>query len=89
MVFQSFNLFPHLTVLQNITEGPRVVKRVSRSEAEAAAESLLAKVGLESKAHAYPAQLSGGQQQRVAIAQRAGDGAGRDAVRRTDQRARS
>jgi ABC-type polar amino acid transport system ATPase subunit len=68
MVFQSFNLFPHLTVLQNITEAPRVVKRVSRSEAEAAAGALLAKVGLENKAGAYPAQLSGGQQQRVAIA---------------------
>jgi ABC-type polar amino acid transport system ATPase subunit len=68
MVFQSFNLFPHLTVLQNITEAPRVVKGVPRSEAEAAAGVLLAKVGLESKAGAYPAQLSGGQQQRVAIA---------------------
>jgi ABC-type polar amino acid transport system ATPase subunit len=68
MVFQSFNLFPHLTVLQNITEAPRVVKGVSRSEAETAAGALLAKVGLENKAGAYPAQLSGGQQQRVAIA---------------------
>jgi len=68
MVFQSFNLFPHLTVLQNITEAPRVVKRVARREAEAAASALLAKVGLEHKAGAYPAQLSGGQQQRVAIA---------------------
>ena len=68
MVFQSFNLFPHLTVLKNITEAPRVVKGVPRSEAEAAAGVLLAKVGLESKAGAYPAQLSGGQQQRVAIA---------------------
>jgi ABC-type polar amino acid transport system ATPase subunit len=68
MVFQSFNLFPHLTVLQNITEAPRVVKGVSRDEAEAAAGALLAKVGLENKAGAYPGQLSGGQQQRVAIA---------------------
>jgi cystine transport system ATP-binding protein len=68
MVFQSFNLFPHLTVLQNITEAPRVVKRMARREAEAAAAALLAKVGLEHKAGAYPAQLSGGQQQRVAIA---------------------
>ena len=68
MVFQSFNLFPHLTVLQNITEAPRVVKRMARREAEAAASALLAKVGLEHKADAYPAQLSGGQQQRVAIA---------------------
>src|SRR6185436_18278570 len=68
MVFQSFNLFPHLTVLENITAGPMVVKRTGRSEAEALARSLLAKVGLESKAGAYPSQLSGGQQQRVAIA---------------------
>src|SRR3984957_6273070 len=68
MVFQSFNLFPHLTVLQNISEAPRVVKGLSRSQAEAAAGVLLAKVGLENKADAYPAQLSGGQQQRVAIA---------------------
>jgi len=68
MVFQSFNLFPHLTVLQNITEAPRTVKGVPRAEAEAAAGVLLVKVGLESKAGAFPAQLSGGQQQRVAIA---------------------
>ena len=68
MVFQSFNLFPHLTVLQNITTAPRVVKAVPRAEAEAIAVSLLAKVGLADKAGAYPAQLSGGQQQRVAIA---------------------
>ena len=68
MVFQSFNLFPHLTVLQNITEGPTVVKGVARPEAEALARQLLAKVGLETKAGANPAQLSGGQQQRVAIA---------------------
>lgn len=68
MVFQQFNLFPHLTVLQNITEAPRVVKGVSRADAEAHARKLLAKVGLEAKAAAYPSQLSGGQQQRVAIA---------------------
>jgi ABC-type polar amino acid transport system ATPase subunit len=68
MVFQSFNLFPHLTVLQNITTAPRVVKAVPRAEAEAIAVTLLAKVGLADKAGAYPAQLSGGQQQRVAIA---------------------
>src|SRR5271154_6416642 len=68
MVFQSFNLFPHLTVLQNITEAPRVVKGIPRSEAEAAACALLAKIGLENKAGSYPSQLSGGQQQRVAIA---------------------
>jgi ABC-type polar amino acid transport system ATPase subunit len=68
MVFQSFNLFPHLTVLQNITEAPLVVKRIPQGEAEDRARKLLAKVGLEHKAEAYPAQLSGGQQQRVAIA---------------------
>src|SRR5258706_3573373 len=68
MVFQSFNLFPHLTVLQNITEGPTVVKQVPLPEAEALARKLLAKVGLEAKADSFPAQLSGGQQQRVAIA---------------------
>jgi ABC-type polar amino acid transport system ATPase subunit len=68
MVFQSFNLFPHLTVLQNVTEGPTVVKGVPQSEAESRAHALLAKVGLANKADSYPAQLSGGQQQRVAIA---------------------
>jgi ABC-type polar amino acid transport system ATPase subunit len=68
MVFQSFNLFPHLTVLQNLTEAPTVVKRVPSREAETRARELLAKVGLEHKADAHPSQLSGGQQQRVAIA---------------------
>ncbi len=68
MVFQSFNLFPHLTALQNITVGPITVKKISGAEAKAAAMTLLEKVGLENKAGAYPAQLSGGQQQRVAIA---------------------
>src|SRR6185436_10689190 len=68
MVFQSFNLFPHLNVLDKITVGPRVVKRVGPAEAEGRARQLLAKVGLETKAELYPAQLSGGQQQRVAIA---------------------
>ncbi|MDB6066422.1 MAG: putative transporter subunit: ATP-binding component of superfamily transporter [Pedosphaera sp.] len=68
MVFQSFNLFPHLTVLQNITEAPIVVKRVPEAEANSLARDLLAKVGLENKADSYPSQLSGGQQQRVAIA---------------------
>jgi ABC-type polar amino acid transport system ATPase subunit len=68
MVFQSFNLFPHLTVLENITLGPRVVKAVTAAEAEVRARKLLAKVGLEHKAAAYPSQLSGGQQQRAAIA---------------------
>ena len=68
MVFQSFNLFPHLTVLENITTGPIVVKATPKFEAETQARDLLAKVGLADKALAYPGQLSGGQQQRVAIA---------------------
>jgi polar amino acid transport system permease protein len=68
MVFQNFNLFPHLTVLQNITEAPRVVRATPRAKAEAQARELLARVGLSDKADAYPRQLSGGQQQRVAIA---------------------
>jgi cystine transport system ATP-binding protein len=68
MVFQSFNLFPHLTVLENITQGPIVVKGVPRADADGLARELLAKVGLDQKADAYPCQLSGGQQQRVAIA---------------------
>jgi cystine transport system ATP-binding protein len=68
MVFQSFNLFPHLTVLDNIAVSPIVVKGMEHAQAEARARHLLGKVGLESKADFYPAQLSGGQQQRVAIA---------------------
>ena len=68
MVFQSFNLFPHLTVLDNITSGPRIVKGMAHDEAEALACGLLNKIGLEAKAQSYPGQLSGGQQQRVAIA---------------------
>ncbi|MGP4968916.1 amino acid ABC transporter ATP-binding protein (plasmid) [Glutamicibacter bergerei] len=68
MVFQQFNLFPHLTVLQNIIEAPTVVNRVSRKDATKVALELLEKVGLSSKADAYPGELSGGQQQRVAIA---------------------
>jgi ABC-type polar amino acid transport system ATPase subunit len=68
MVFQSFNLFPHLTVMENITEGPTVVQNVPIGEAEQIAVELLRKVGLEHKAQAYPCQLSGGQQQRIAIA---------------------
>ncbi len=68
MVFQRFNLFPHMTALQNIMEAPMQVKGVSREEAERRAKELLAKVGLSDKADAYPARLSGGQQQRVAIA---------------------
>jgi ABC-type polar amino acid transport system ATPase subunit len=68
MVFQQFNLFAHLSVLDNLVLAPRCVLRRSPAAARAAAQSLLAKVGLEDKALAYPAQLSGGQQQRVAIA---------------------
>jgi len=68
MVFQSFNLFPHLTVLHNITVGPRMLRAQSKDDAEAAALALLDKVGLAEKAHAMPASLSGGQKQRVAIA---------------------
>jgi polar amino acid transport system ATP-binding protein len=68
MVFQRFNLFPHLTALQNIVEAPVQVKGLSKEEAESRARALLAKVGLSQKADAYPARLSGGQQQRVAIA---------------------
>ncbi len=68
MVFQQFNLFPHLTALENITLAQIVVRKRSRQEAERIAMELLEKVGIPEKAHAYPAQLSGGQQQRVAIA---------------------
>ena len=68
MVFQSFNLFPHLSVLDNVTLGPRKLHGLSRKEAEERAQALLAKVGLAHKATAMPASLSGGQKQRVAIA---------------------
>jgi len=68
MVFQQFNLFPHLTALQNVMEAPRQVKHMKKSEAEQKARSLLAQVGLAEKADQHPAELSGGQQQRVAIA---------------------
>jgi polar amino acid transport system ATP-binding protein len=68
MVFQNFELFPHKTVLGNVTVGPRTVLRMPRAAAEKRALDLLEKVGLSNKAPSYPAQLSGGQQQRVAIA---------------------
>jgi polar amino acid transport system ATP-binding protein len=68
MVFQQFNLFPHLTVLDNLTLAARRIRKLGRSEAEKRAHVLLAQVGLEEKAHQHPHQLSGGQQQRVAIA---------------------
>ena len=68
MVFQAFNLFPHMTVLDNVTLAPRVVFRRSRADADERGRELLARVGLAEKAEAYPDKLSGGQQQRVAIA---------------------
>jgi len=68
MVFQRFNLFPHMSVLENITLAPRIIRNIPKAEAETIALDLLTKVGLADKARAYPEQLSGGQQQRVAIA---------------------
>ncbi|HWR03593.1 MAG TPA: amino acid ABC transporter ATP-binding protein [Humidesulfovibrio sp.] len=68
MVFQSFNLFPHKTVLENLTLAPIKLKGLSKGEAEAVGLKLLDKVGIRDKAHVYPSRLSGGQQQRVAIA---------------------
>jgi L-cystine transport system ATP-binding protein len=68
MVFQSYNLFPHLTALENVMEGPITVKRMDKKEASKQAEELLTKVGLKEKINEYPYQLSGGQQQRVGIA---------------------
>ncbi len=67
MVFQQFNLFPHLNIMQNITLGPMKLKKISRDQAEAEANKLLDRVGLRDKALNYPRQLSGGQQQRIAI----------------------
>jgi polar amino acid transport system ATP-binding protein len=67
IVFQAYNLFPHMTVLQNVMLAPRKARGVPRSEAEWAARALLSRIGLESKADEYPDRLSGGQQQRVAI----------------------
>jgi len=68
MVFQRFNLFPHMTALENVMEAPRQVRRVLKADAERVARDQLARVGLSDRADHYPAQLSGGQQQRVAIA---------------------
>ena len=68
MVFQSYNLFPHLNVAENITLAPKVVRKLPRSEHPGLIRSVLERVGLSDKAHAYPDELSGGQQQRVAIA---------------------
>ena len=68
MVFQHFNLFPHMTCLENITYAPIKVKKIPKEQAVARAKELLKMVGLESKADVYPAHISGGQKQRVAIA---------------------
>ena len=68
MVFQRFNLFPHMTVLENLLLAPMKVRKIARQQAEKTAMELLSKVGLSDKANAYPEMLSGGQQQRVAIA---------------------
>ncbi|MDT8263192.1 ATP-binding cassette domain-containing protein, partial [Roseomonas sp. DSM 102946] len=68
MVFQQFNLFPHLTALENVMEGPLTVRRMAKPQAEALAQRLLARVGLADRADYYPSRLSGGQKQRVAIA---------------------
>ena len=67
MVFQQFNLFPHMTILENLTCAPMLLKKIPREQAEEKAMSLLSRVGLADRAGAYPAQLSGGQKQRVAI----------------------
>ena len=67
MVFQQFNLFPHMTILENLTCAPMLLKKIPRDQAEEKAMSLLSRVGLADRAGAYPAQLSGGQKQRVAI----------------------
>jgi L-cystine transport system ATP-binding protein len=74
MVFQSYNLFPHMTALQNVMEAQVVVQKKSKEEARVRSMELLRKVGLEGKAEAYPHQLSGGQQQRVGIARAMGIG---------------
>ncbi|HUZ82237.1 MAG TPA: amino acid ABC transporter ATP-binding protein, partial [Gaiellaceae bacterium] len=68
IVFQAYNLFPHMTVLQNVTLGPRKVQGLDREQVHTNAFDLLRRIGLEDKAHEYPDRLSGGQQQRVAIA---------------------
>ena len=72
MVFQGFNLFPHMTVLENVIEAPMLVKGMARAEAEAMARDLIARVGLSEKVNVYPAKLSGGQRQRAAIARALG-----------------
>ncbi len=68
MVFQQFNLYPHKTVIENLTLAPVLIQKISKEQAEESGMAYLERVGLKAKAHAYPSQLSGGQQQRVAIA---------------------
>jgi polar amino acid transport system ATP-binding protein len=80
MVFQSYNLFPHLTVAENIKLAPRLVKNVSKAEQEELVDEVLSKVGLLEKKNAYPDSMSGGQQQRVADCQIIGNEAKSDAV---------
>ncbi|MEZ5295340.1 MAG: ATP-binding cassette domain-containing protein [Ilumatobacteraceae bacterium] len=87
MVFQSFNLFPHLTVMENITLAPRNVRKIPKAEAEATAMELLERVKIPQQANKYPGQMSGGQQQRVAIAHARDEAEGRP-VRRADVGAR-
>ena len=87
MVFQQFNLFPHLTVMRNITLAPQKVRHMPLREAEEQALQLLERVGIPEQADKFPGQLSGGQQQRVAIARGAGDEPEADDVRRADVRA--
>ena len=84
MVFQHFNLFPHMTALDNVTIGPIRVKGEAKATAVGRARELLSQVGLAEKIDAYPRQLSGGQQQRVAIARALGHATQADAVRRAD-----
>jgi len=86
MVFQSFNLYPHMTVLRNITLAPVKVKGFAEKEAEKIAKALLDRVGIPDKADVFPANLSGGQQQRVAIARAPRDGAESYVVRRANLR---
>ena len=89
IVFQSYNLFPHLSVERNITLAPTVVKKMPPAEARRLAEDVLARVGLSEKIDAYPDKLSGGQQQRVAIARSLAMQPQADAVRRDHLGARS
>ncbi len=88
MVFQHFNLFPHMTILKNMTIAPMQLLHKSKEEAEKTALELLGRVGLADRANAYPSQLSGGQKQRVAIVRALCHAARGHALRRADERAR-